>query len=141
MIDTLTSLDRIVLRALLGELETLAEIPDAALNYVDEFVKASIKTGVPFSAEHLLGHMPTPAERMRCTRTVRRLADLGLLMRVIDPKRNRARYLRLTSAGLQAAMQCSDSKSERTAVIEGIRRLHWGQDLLAAFVQDTTATS
>jgi hypothetical protein len=120
---------RLLLLAILAEIELFAEVLDDAFEAADAFVVDMNKESVPFAPALWVGQPLLPARRMAFSCAARRLADRGLVRRVTERLRDRVRYLVLTPDGLSRAVALAGDQADRTAVREGLARTRWGRSL------------
>lgn len=119
-----------ILKQLLADLEVFAEFPEGA------------DPPAAYGQMHEQGIYYQPAEwfnrtdptfRMACSRAMRRLEDKGMIVRVVEPGRDRVRYVRLTAAGLEEAYRLAGISADPQAIREGLRRTLWGRPLATNF--------
>ncbi len=120
---------RLLLLAILAEIELFAEVPDDAFGAGDPFVVAMCRDGVPFTPALWLGGPLSPARRMALSRAARRLATKGQVVRITEKKRDRVRLLVPTPGGLRRALALAGAKADREAISEGLFRTSWGRSL------------
>ena len=125
-----------ILLAVLAEIEALAVIEPHREIATDPALAPMLSMGIPYQPGQWRNHPPGVSERQALSRAVRRLEQVGLLVRVTEPHRDRVTHLRPTAAGLQRALQLAGSQADPAAVAVGLRETSWGRQLAALIASD-----
>jgi hypothetical protein len=93
------------------------------------------RDGVPFRPAWWEERSLSPAERQRFSRAVKTLVSRGLVIALAHHDAGRTTHLRLTPAGLQAALILAGESPDRHALVWALKTAEWAGPEHVAAVQ------